>query len=627
MKLFLSGICGEVRIICYATTIFLVVAIVLIITMKTSSLLEEGDDETSFTTLRTSPQSFLSVTVNTTTTTFSPAATFATTTLMPTTSSPFTLIPTLSQGQTQSPSRQPLYHRTIEMQRKVIFLIMASPDYANKLVAQTWGQYVPDYAIHHIGRCPICDWGAHLPEAGDHLDPVKTYRALLQAFDRFPWVEFIVKLDADSYIIPENLYAWLAKQQVNGFTEDLWAGHYLQIPDSLALGSALRQDYFDTQGAPAAYADGAGWLVSRHTAMQLIPVIEKLEDSNSNMAKSINARPIGRMWACHPDKGMYWEDVYMGACLFTNAGFVNGPMYHPHNFQSTFHKTVEVRAKYPIITHYIKAQQDYYRAHFLLRSSPVSARSVPDGPLSWSVYVGSEEIGTAKYLDFIAMGKDPPWVAILKQTVFVIMVENKDDKSHIWLNSSSGVQAKAVVRVNDKSKQPYHHVIPTSSEIYYWIFVEPSIHIVQEHLGGRMDTIFSSPVSPRSNSTSIHVAVICPLQASTGGPIVSFSLEAATIVSSCIYEHGLRSALLVNCLAARLQLRESDLLCTLDVDGLSQQLTVQALKGSTSRGFPRFPIAMHTFDDNKWSSYFAQVGILPATAMHDESVDYFSITV
>jgi len=94
--------------------------------------------------------------------------------------------------------------------QRTVFLVLASKTANVSWVQNAWGKRVPRASLAFIGECAGCDYAVPSREADTYGNLWAKMRDVLRdAPTRFSRADFFVKLDLDTFVIPEHLAVWL----------------------------------------------------------------------------------------------------------------------------------------------------------------------------------------------------------------------------------------------------------------------------------------------------------------------------------------------------------------------------------------------------------------------------------
>jgi len=159
----------------------------------------------------------------------------------------------------------------------VAVLVPASATQELRHEYATWYPYAESRAFF-VGGCPACNYSLSEQDETSGLS-LKVRAMFVDALARFPHVKFFVKMDADTYLVPECLFDFLGRLDPD---EPLFAGHYVSDPGFL-------------QG-------GAGYVISRAAL---------------DLTRNLTRARCSAAWCARHYKGKYSfsEDRWMGDCM------------------------------------------------------------------------------------------------------------------------------------------------------------------------------------------------------------------------------------------------------------------------------------------------------------------------
>jgi len=177
------------------------------------------------------------------------------------------------------------------------FVLVSAQSDLNQ-VKNTWGKAF-NGTLYFVGNCNGCTIRhEHIRENRQALVQ-KTLYAFDKTFELAPWAQFVLKADMDTYVVPENLFGWLASLGIaDGGSQYLYAG-------------AMLNEF----GAEQLYypSGGAGYVISRKTHASL-----------RHSLASTNGTCLGH------DGGGFWEDAFVGGCLkLASVPVTHSPLFFP----------------------------------------------------------------------------------------------------------------------------------------------------------------------------------------------------------------------------------------------------------------------------------------------------------
>ena len=208
--------------------------------------------------------------------------------------------------------------------KRLVVLIEAIPSSDVSVHKHTWMRFSGNVSVYFVGRCPACDYdlGDEAERPGTWLAK-KTQALFADAAKRFPSTDFVMKMDMDTYLVPENLYETLASLNASRpWVLGTWINH---------PGGAFPHG-------------GAGYVVSR----------EMLRRANGT-----NACPV-----VGPN-----EDVFVGRCTSsTGASLVNSEALEHRTIPWVFARGAGLIRPHLITTHRYKDPLEYAGLHLVFRA-------------------------------------------------------------------------------------------------------------------------------------------------------------------------------------------------------------------------------------------------------------------
>jgi len=218
-------------------------------------------------------------------------------------------------------AKQKLYKRIIN---ETLFLYWASPTTDPDSTRSVLGKYIDQSTIKFIGHCPKCDYAVGTLDDESYKQLWRKTRDVFKdALTRFPAHKYFLKLDTDTYVVPENVVAWLGTLDE---TKPLYSGWFYSYPGDDII-----------EPLPMYASGGAGYIVNR-LALEMtrgfsIPKCHQYVDVQ--VLQGLVAKAGLAQHDTITAKGkeiVSYEDVFMGRCM--QAAGVNFTKSNKFNHES-----------------------------------------------------------------------------------------------------------------------------------------------------------------------------------------------------------------------------------------------------------------------------------------------------